>query len=533
MDANDETNAQGSDSEDVDGNRRQSEHQSNMSYAEVESQQSSAINIASRPGSSARATKAASKSHPHEPSMLHIGAGVAMHRPSTVPLRLNELPSNPGDAATTARTPQETSKDRGYADELPALEDSPEFGGFTFKNLHALEQANMNELVKLRRRSTLLDMSPRPFARSDARSSLVPGLATDNLPLSNSKRHQSFLISNSSSRNSVHMDMSSPGPEGSMFGSRRMPSSDSSDHMQGLGTDRLHLPLSAGTQLSRTRTISSFTPSAHVGPGGADDSESARSGSGSGSRVDSGRGRSISNSRDSLSIASSGSPAMLATPGHVRALSAHAHIHRGSLLNPSTQAPTLSRSTQQQRQQLPSVADLAPANMPSVPIPGKPGLPPPPRLVRLASSLPRPSLAKAASYELSDNVASTAAPPQPDYMNSRICLVADDNPVCLKIMEIILRRLHMECVIVRNGAEAIRCAMGRTVFRAIFMDTGMPIVDGDEATRMIKSTYNANKDTPVFAMAAYDGEAAIELYDDAIVKPVTFHHVKQSLSRTS
>ncbi|KAJ2261683.1 rim15, signal transduction response regulator, partial [Coemansia sp. RSA 376] len=533
MDANDETNAQGSDSEDVDGNRRQSEHQSNMSYAEAESQQSSAINIASRPGSSARATKAASKSHPHEPSMLHIGAGVAMHRPSTVPLRLNELPSNPGDAATTARTPQETSKDRGYADELPALEDSPEFGGFTFKNLHVLEQANMNELVKLRRRSTLLDMSPRPFARSDARSSLVPGLATDNLPLSNSKRHQSFLISNSSSRNSVHMDMSSPGPEGSMFGSRRMPSSDSSDHMQGLGTDRLHLPLSAGTQLSRTRTISSFTPSAHVGPGGADDSESARSGSGSGSRVDSGRGRSISNSRDSLSIASSGSPAMLATPGHVRALSAHAHIHRGSLLNPSTQAPTLSRSTQQQRQQLPSVADLAPASMASVPIPGKPGLPPPPRLARLASSLPRPSLANAASYELSDNVASTAAPPQPDYMHSRICLVADDNPVCLKIMEIILRRLHMECVIVRNGAEAIRCAMGRTVFRAIFMDTGMPIVDGDEATRMIKSTYNANKDTPVFAMAAYDGEAAIELYDDAIVKPVTFHHVKQSLSRTS
>ncbi|KAJ2909017.1 rim15, signal transduction response regulator [Coemansia aciculifera] len=118
-------------------------------------------------------------------------------------------------------------------------------------------------------------------------------------------------------------------------------------------------------------------------------------------------------------------------------------------------------------------------------------------------------------------------------MQSRICLVADDNPVCLKIMEIVLRRMHMECVIVRNGAEAIRCAMGRTVFRAIFMDTGMPIVDGDEATRMIKSTYNANKDTPVIAMAAYDGEATGSLYDDAIVKPVTFHRVKQSLSRAS
>ncbi|ORX74611.1 hypothetical protein DL89DRAFT_264437, partial [Linderina pennispora] len=55
--------------------------------------------------------------------------------------------------------------------------------------------------------------------------------------------------------------------------------------------------------------------------------------------------------------------------------------------------------------------------------------------------------------------------------------------------------------------------MGRTVFRAIFMDVGMPIVDGDEATRMIKSTFNANRDTPIIAMAAYDDEATDILYD--------------------
>ncbi|KAJ2371923.1 rim15, signal transduction response regulator [Coemansia sp. RSA 2607] len=114
-----------------------------------------------------------------------------------------------------------------------------------------------------------------------------------------------------------------------------------------------------------------------------------------------------------------------------------------------------------------------------------------------------------------------------EYLQSRVCLVADDNPVSCKIMDIILRRLHLNCIVVRNGAEAIRCAMGRTVFRAIFMDIGMPIVDGDEATRMIKSTYNANKDTPIVAMTAYDGEAADALYDYAIVKPVSFDSVKQ------
>ncbi|KAJ2491275.1 rim15, signal transduction response regulator [Coemansia sp. RSA 2050] len=538
MDENDEADLQDGDS---DGNSRLSEHQSGTSNVEVESQPSSAIKIASSCGSRTPATKSASKSHPHEPSMLHIGAGVAMHRPSTVPLRLSELPSNSRDTAydesaapvpAAARMPPEAGKNRSYSDDLPSLDDSPEFGGFTFKNLHALEQANMNELVKLRRRSTLLDMSQRPFARSEARPSLVPGLASDNLLLSNVKRHQSFVTSNSSSRNSMHMDMLSPGPEGSMFGSRRMPSSDSSDHTHGLGTDRSHHSFGAGTQLSRTRTISCFAPSIQYGYGGADGGESAHSGSGSGSHAESGRGRSISNSRDSLSISSSGSPALLATPGHVRALSAHAHPHRGSLLNPSMQTPISSRSAQQQRLQLPSATDFAPASLASAPIPGKQGLPLPPP-ARLTASLPRPSLSAAASYEPPSGIASMATPPQSDYMQSRICLVADDNPVCLKIMEIILRRLHMECVIVRNGAEAIRCAMGRTVFRAIFMDTGMPIVDGDEATRMIKSTYNANKDTPVIAMAAYDGEAADSLYDDAIFKPVTLHHVKQSLGRAS
>ncbi|KAJ2031277.1 rim15, signal transduction response regulator [Coemansia sp. S610] len=529
MDENDEASLQDSDSDD---NSRLPECQSGTSKAEVESRPSSAIKIASSRESRHAATKAASKSHPHEPPKLHFGAGVAMHRPSTVPLRLNEYPSDSRNAVygesaapapTAERMPPDTDKNRGSSGDLPALDDSPEFGGFTFKNLHALEQANMNELVKLRRRSTLLDMSQRPFARSDARSSLAPGLASDNQLLSNARRHQSFVASNSSSRNSLHMDTLSPGPEGSMFGSRRMPSSDSSDHMHGLGTDRQQHPLGAGTQLSRTRTISCFAPSTQFSPGGAD------GGSGSGSRAESGRGRSISNSRDSLSISSSGSPAVLATPGHVRALSAHAHLHRGSLLNPSTLTPTSSRSAQQQRLQLPSAVDFAPADLTSVPIPGKHGLPQPPP-ARLTASLPRPSLAKAASYELPSTV---ATPPQPDYLQSRICLVADDNPVCLKIMEIILRRLHLECVIVRNGAEAIRCAMGRTVFRAIFMDTGMPVVDGDEATRMIKSTYNANKETPIIAMAAYDGEAADSLYDDAIVKPVTLHHVKQSLGRAS
>jgi PleD family two-component response regulator len=55
------------------------------------------------------------------------------------------------------------------------------------------------------------------------------------------------------------------------------------------------------------------------------------------------------------------------------------------------------------------------------------------------------------------------------------CMIADDNPVACKIMETMLNKLNCHSVIVRNGAEAIRCAMGNIKFDIIFMDIVMPI----------------------------------------------------------
>lgn len=58
---------------------------------------------------------------------------------------------------------------------------------------------------------------------------------------------------------------------------------------------------------------------------------------------------------------------------------------------------------------------------------------------------------------------------------TRDCLVVDDNPISAKILETILTRLNCRCVIMRNGGEAIRCAMGSVKFDIIFMDIRMPI----------------------------------------------------------
>ncbi|KAJ1779648.1 rim15, signal transduction response regulator, partial [Coemansia sp. RSA 2167] len=201
----------------------------------------------------------------------------------------------------------------------------------------------------------------------------------------------------------------------------------------------------------------------------------------------------VSSSRASVNLGSQSA--------HTRALSTHSQ--RGSLLNPNVQTPQSARSEYEHPLDTLSFGGTD---------------------VRHSDSghlAPLPSFRKSITVGSLHNDFDPHTETFTDYTQSKVCLVADDNPVFCKVIEIILQRMHIECVIVRNGAEAIRSAMGRTVFRAIFMDTRMPIVDGDEATRMIKSTYNANKDTPVFAMAAYEDEAQQVLYDNVLVKPIT------------
>lgn len=134
------------------------------------------------------------------------------------------------------------------------------------------------------------------------------------------------------------------------------------------------------------------------------------------------------------------------------------------------------------------------------------------------------------------------------------CLVADDNPINCKILETILTALGCRCVIVRNGAQAIRCAMGDDVqFDLIFMDIRMPIskynnlerylgfclshthslfflVDGETASRMIKSTQNINQQTPIIAVTAYERSAQhAGSFDDILLKPLNQSMVLQQL----
>ncbi|KAI8334590.1 hypothetical protein BC941DRAFT_378713 [Chlamydoabsidia padenii] len=110
------------------------------------------------------------------------------------------------------------------------------------------------------------------------------------------------------------------------------------------------------------------------------------------------------------------------------------------------------------------------------------------------------------------------------------CLLADDNPISCKILETILDRFNCRCVIVRNGAQAIRYAMGDVQFDIIFMDIRMPIIDGEAAARMIKSVKNHNQNTPIIAVTAYEQTVKLtNTFNDIISKPVTREMVQQRI----
>ncbi|KAG1114477.1 hypothetical protein G6F42_014174 [Rhizopus arrhizus] len=129
--------------------------------------------------------------------------------------------------------------------------------------------------------------------------------------------------------------------------------------------------------------------------------------------------------------------------------------------------------------------------------------------------------------------ASPAASRSTDHKSKPLaCLVADDNPISCKIIETILQMLHCRCVIVRNGAQAIRSAMSDVQYDIIFMDIRMPIIDGETAARKIKSTNNNNRETPIIAVTAY--ERTVQLagaFDDILSKPVTKHVILQRLKQ--
>jgi len=108
-------------------------------------------------------------------------------------------------------------------------------------------------------------------------------------------------------------------------------------------------------------------------------------------------------------------------------------------------------------------------------------------------------------------------------LSSKRILIVEDNDINLEVATYLLKETHAKVEIARNGLEAVELIQEQDhPFDLILMDVQMPIMDGYEATRMIRKELNVL--TPIVAMTAnvmvHDVEKCIQVGMDAhIGKP--------------
>ena len=106
-------------------------------------------------------------------------------------------------------------------------------------------------------------------------------------------------------------------------------------------------------------------------------------------------------------------------------------------------------------------------------------------------------------------------------LSQKSILVVEDNEINLEVALYLLKETHIRVDVARNGFEAVEKVNEKT-FDIILMDIQMPLMDGYEATRIIRKELKLS--TPIVAMTAnvmlHDIEKCLEMGMDAhIGKP--------------
>ena len=114
-------------------------------------------------------------------------------------------------------------------------------------------------------------------------------------------------------------------------------------------------------------------------------------------------------------------------------------------------------------------------------------------------------------------------------------LVVEDNPVNCMVVQAMLEQLAMTVTLVNDGAQAVE-AMENHDFDLVLMDCQMPVMDGYEATRRIRSSGHRCAQVPIVALTAHafaEDRQRCEAagMNDYLSKPVTGEALASVLRR--
>lgn len=115
-------------------------------------------------------------------------------------------------------------------------------------------------------------------------------------------------------------------------------------------------------------------------------------------------------------------------------------------------------------------------------------------------------------------------------------LLVEDHLVNQKVFQMMMEPLGIDVIIANNGLEGVE-AFKSQKFDIVFMDIQMPIMDGLEATKLIRDIErrSGGDKTPIIALSANAGKNHIEVAmnsgaDDYLTKPIDFMRLCEKLS---
>lgn len=117
--------------------------------------------------------------------------------------------------------------------------------------------------------------------------------------------------------------------------------------------------------------------------------------------------------------------------------------------------------------------------------------------------------------------------------NLKTILIAEDDEINFMYFAEIVKNLNIKLLHAKNGEEAVKFCNGKEQIDMIFMDIKMPVMDGHEATKKIKSL---KPEVPIIAISAYFEDKEKEISKkmgcvDYLTKPVEKEDIINKIHR--